>query len=231
MNERQLGLAWPHPVAMGRDDFMPSPSNALALAAVDALTDPGLLLINGPAGSGKTHLAAIWAAQSQAAWITADTLAPALPALLDPAAPDAVVLDNAEGVTRDAQRQEALFHLINHLRGRGRLLMTAPDPARDWGLTLPDLASRLSTASHVAVTLPDQDLLAAVMVKHFADRQILVDPRVIAYAGARMERSLDAARRLADALDRSALARGTSITRKLTAQVLDAMEKQAQTGG
>ena len=226
--ERQLGLNWPHPVALGRDDFMPAPSNRLALAAIDALTAPGALIVSGPPGSGKTHLAAIWAADTGAAWITPADLPGALPRLVAPQGPLTVALDNADRVTATPDGPEALFHLFNALRGRGRLLMTAQGPARDWGIVLPDLLSRLATADHVALSHPDQDLLAAVMVKHFADRQIRVDPRVIVYAVTRMERSLEAARLLADRLDRLALGRGTPITRKLTAEVLDAMDKNEQ---
>lgn len=222
----QLTLSWPSPAAMGRDDFLETPSNAVALAAVSRPDLPGgVLVVSGPEGAGKTHLAAIWTAETGAAWIPAESLADALPRLIAGNTPGAVTLDDADrALAADPRAPEALFHLLNHLRGRGQLLLTACTPARDWPLTLPDLRSRLNAAAHVALDHPDEALLAAVLVKQFADRQIHVDPRVIDFAVARMERSLSAARELVEALDARALSQGRPITRSLAAQVLDALD-------
>lgn len=225
----QLTLPWPLPSAMGREDFLEAPSNAVALAALSRPALPGgILVLSGPEGAGKTHLAAIWTAEQNAAWIPAQALADALPQLIGDQAPGAITLDDADtALAADPRASEALFHLINHLRGRGQLLLTARTPTRDWPLALPDLQSRLNAAAHVALDHPDEALLAAVLVKQFADRQVHVDPRVIDYAVARMERSLSAARALVQVLDARALSQGRPITRSLAAQVLDALDNPA----
>lgn len=205
---------------MGRADFLVAPSNALALAALEAPSLPGgIALLVGPPGSGKTHLAHVWAARTGARWQDAATLVADLPGLIAPGAPDRLVIDEAQTLA-GGPGEEALFHLVNHLRGRGELLLTAPCPARDWGLQLPDLLSRLSAAAHPALKAPDETLLAGVLVKLFADRQVQVDPPLIAYLLARMERSLAAARDLVDRLDRRALALKRPITARLAADIL-----------
>lgn len=222
----QLSLDLPSMPAIGRGDFLEAPSNALALAAIDAPEGlpAGILALTGPEGSGKTHLAHVWTRKTDAAWLPPDALPAALPALLEPGAPRAVTIDNADAIA-GTESEEALFHLVNHLRGRGQILLCARQPVRDWGLHLPDLVSRLSAAAHVALAEPDETLLAAVLVKLFADRQVRVQPPLIDYLLGRMERSLAAAGQMVDALDRRALELRRPVTRALAQDVLAEMDE------
>lgn len=209
----QLAFALPVAAAFRREDFFPSPSNAAALTTVEAPQTRRLLLI-GPHGSGKTHLAHIFAAAHAAEPLTADTIATRLPSLPPTAS---IVIDNADGCTDEP----ALFHLLNLLAPAGRLMLTATTPPRDWGLTLPDLFSRLQAMPTLRLDPPDDALLSAVLVKLFADRQIIVPPNLIPYLVTRMERSCAAARTLVAALDARALAAARPISRALAAEVLD----------
>lgn len=207
--------------AMGRGDFLRAPSNALALSAIESPQGlpAGLLVVTGPEGSGKTHLARVWAANQDAAIPVVTDLPAALPDLLAPQAPTCVVLDDADRIAGTAA-EEAAFHLINHLRGRGQILLTARQPVRDWRLRLPDLVSRLSAATHVALAEPDESLLAAVLVKLFNDRQLRVQPTLIDYLLGRMERSMGAAGALVARLDARALQTRRAINRALAQEVL-----------
>lgn len=215
----QLAFDLPALQTFRREDFFTSPANAPVLAA---LSDPTLrrLLLVGPHGAGKTHLAHIWATEAGARFLPLSGLAALLPDLPPDAA---VVIDNVDAPVRDeAVRDEAaLFHLHNLLSASGRLLLTATTPPRDWGLTLPDLVSRLQAMTHLTLDAPDDALLSAVLVKLFADRQIVVPPNLIPYLVTRMERSIAAARSLVATLDAAALAQGRPITRPLAAEVLD----------
>lgn len=219
---RQLAFDLPHRTALGREDFYVSATNAQALAALDAWQDwpGGKMVLVGPAAAGKTHLAQVWAMESGASVHTAGGLAQADVAALG--AERAVVIEDCDGLGGSPAAQEALFHLHNMLAAKGAaLLMTAISPPRDWGLTLADLASRVQAASVTRLEAPDDALLSAVLIKLFADRQIAVNPALIAYLLPRMDRSFDAARALVAQLDSAALARGTGVTRALAATVLD----------
>jgi len=216
-----MAFALPLPAALRREDFFVSPANAVALAAVDGWRGwpGGKLMLTGPQGSGKTHLAQLWAAESGAALVAGADLAGAdIPAL---SAQGAVAVEDAEAVAGHPEAEAALFHLHNVVVQRGQLLLTAATPPRDWGLGLPDLASRMQAAPVARLEAPDDALLSAVLIKLFADRQITVLPALIPYLVARMERSLSAARGLVAALDARALAEGRAVTVRLAADVLD----------
>ncbi|MES2970371.1 MAG: chromosomal replication initiator DnaA [Pseudomonadota bacterium] len=220
---RQLAFDLPTREGFGRDDFFVSPANATALAALDTWRDwpGGKMLLVGPKGSGKTHLAHLWATESGAALIPGTALAQAdLPAL---SAHGAVAVEDAESVAGDPGAEAAFFHLHNLVTQAGAMLVTATTPPRDWGLTLPDLASRLQAAPLTRLDAPDDALLSAVLIKLFADRQITVPPSLIPYLVLRMERSIGAARALVAALDARALAEGRAITKALASDVLDSM--------
>lgn len=208
---RQRVFDLPLPEARGRADFLPAPSNAAALAAIAAPAGwvNGRLVLAGPPGSGKTHLAHVWSGEAGGTVLPAAQLTAArVPALAE--AP--LALDGADALAGEAAGEAALFHLLNQMAAAGLpLLLTAAAPPGAWGAALPDLASRLAASSLARLTQPDDALIGAVMVKLFADRQVHVDPGVIAWLLPRMPRSLGAARDIVAALDRAALAAGRRI--------------------
>lgn len=217
---RQLAFDLPGRAAMTRADFFVAPANALALQTVEGWQDwPGRkLVLVGPEGAGKTHLAQIWAAMTDGLVLAADTLAGVDIGAL---AGRCVVVEDAD---RPGLDEAALFHLHNLVTTGGALLLTARTPPRDWGLALPDLVSRMQAAPVARLDGPDDALLSAVLVKLFADRQVTVPPSLIPYLVTRMPRSIGAARALVAALDAEALAQRRSITPKLAAMVLGTTE-------
>lgn len=214
-----LGLALP--AAMGRADFFVTPANARAVAMVERWADwpQGKLVLSGPQGAGKTHLARVWAEATGARVCAASDLAVAdLPALVRAGH---VAVEDIAAIVGDPQGERALFHLHNMLAAAdARLLMTARAAPARLALRLPDLASRLQASATVALEPPDDALLQAVLVKLFADRQLEVSPPLIAYLLARMERSLAAAQDLVARLDARALAGHRRVSRTLAAEVL-----------
>lgn len=222
---RQLPLPLPVRVAEGREDFFVAPANALALSLLDAPETwaQGRMLLLGPEGAGKSHLAAIWASERGAVIRPAADLRPETVA--DLAATGAVVIEDAQHLAGQAAAEQALFHLLNLTAAEGgRCLITAPCPPRDWGLRLPDLKSRLDATQSVRIAPPDEALLAAVLVKLFADRQLTVPQSLIDWLVLRMERALGTARAVVEALDARALAEGRAITRAMAAEVLDRLQ-------
>lgn len=215
---RQLPLEFGHSPGASREDLAVSPANEAALALVESW--PGwaspVALLAGPPGSGKSHIAAIWRGKSGAERLTANVL----PHSVEPG--QAFLLEDFDRCPRD---ENGLFHLINSVRaGGGFLLLTARSFPAGWGLGLPDLLSRLKAATTVEIGEPDDALLSSVMAKLFADRQIAVEPQVIAFLIHRIERSLSTAARVVDKLDREALARQSRITRVLAGEVLSALD-------
>jgi chromosomal replication initiation ATPase DnaA len=214
---RQLALALDHAERLTREDFLPGPSNQTALAMIDRWPDwpARALALVGPEGSGKSHLAAIWAHESGARFLSARALDLVdLPAQL---ATGALVLEDCSPGELD---ERALFHLLNLLREEeGWLLLTAHAVPTAWTVALPDLASRLRAMPVVSLAGPDDGLLRGVLVKQFADRQLAVDETLIAYLLSRVGRSFADAREAVQALDREALQRGRPVNRALAAEL------------
>ena len=220
MNEipRQLPLALGFRERFGREDFLAGPSNAAALALVERWPDwpARTVALVGPDGSGKSHLAAIWAKSAGARSIASHAIAPAsVPTALATGA--LVIEDLREGACEDA----ALFHLLNLAREQGDfVLITARTPPSGWAIRLRDLASRLRALPAVTLAPPDDALLRAVMVKLFADRQLAVDEGLIGYLITRIERSFAAARAVVAELDREALRQKREVNKVLAAELL-----------
>lgn len=213
---RQLTFDWPTGVALGPEDFFVADANRTAYAM---LSDParwplGKLVLTGPEGSGKSHLARVFAASRDATVLSAE----ALPTNLHPQT--ATVVEDLDRLP--ALAQEAMFHLHNHLAAhRLPLLMTARTLPARWDIALPDLASRMQATTPASIDAPDDALLQALLMKLFADRQLTLTPEVAAYLLPRIERSFAAAQRIVADLDTAALAEKRAITVRLAAQVLD----------
>jgi chromosomal replication initiation ATPase DnaA len=215
---RQLPLDLPAEPRFGREDFLVSPSNATAWDMFERWPawPARTLILCGPSGAGKSHLAAIWAARTGARVLAGRSLSLAdLPGL---ARAGAILVEDAD-VAPGAETE--LFHLINLARDENCwLAVTARRRPDAWGLATPDLLSRLRAAPVVEIGQPDDALVRAILVKLFVDRQLVVDTAVVEYLALRIERSLDAARSIVDALDREALALGRAVTRPMASEVL-----------
>lgn len=209
----QLALALDHAESLAREDFLSGPSNSAALELIERWPDwpSRIMLLRGPEGSGKSHLAAIWARAAGARTISPRALDGAeVPIAL---ATGALVVDSLVPGGFD---EAALFHLLNLAREeRAYLLLTARSAPATWRIELPDLASRLRAIPIVALEAPDDALLRAVIVKLFADRQLVVDESLVAYLANRIERSFAGVRAAVAMLDREALRRQRPVTRAL----------------
>ncbi len=224
---RQLTFDLPVKPALGLGDFFVSSSNAPAVRTVlDWQNWPqGKLVLVGPQGSGKTHLAHAWAAQTEARIVSAGSLDVAC---VEGLAEGSVAVENADAAIGDHDAEAAMFHLHNLALAQGKpLLVTSISPPAHWHAVLPDLLSRMQGSAMVSLSDPDDQLLAAVMIKQFADRQLIVDSEVVLYLTGRIERSFASVRNVVESLDRTSLAEGRRITRVLARQVLD---KLAQDG-
>ena len=213
---RQLLLDLAQRPALGAEDFLVSASNQAAADMIDRWPDWPLasIVVVAPARAGKTHLANVWrlksgAARLQAKALAEDDVARANGALL--------VEDLHDGVANE----RVLFHLLNLVREhRLSMLLTSRVPPGELDVRLPDLRSRLRALPLVSIARPDEGLLKAVLVKHFSDRQLAVEPHVINHLALHMEQSMEAAANIVAEIDRLAMASHRKVTRALAAEAL-----------
>lgn len=213
----QLPLSLPVVASIAREDLLQSPANNLAVELIDNWPDwpSHVVILAGPIGSGKTHMARVWAETSNAKFISMEDLATTAPSLVDE---QNIIIENVQSGEVD---ENALFHCFNRAKANGSyLLITCREFPSAWQLKLPDLTSRLRTAHVVELQEPDDQLLFGILVKLFADRQLQIEPNVLDYLVTRMERSLGAAGQIVEWLDNEALARRKKITRSLAAEAL-----------
>jgi DnaA regulatory inactivator Hda len=215
----QLVLDLGHRPAMGREDFWVAPGNQDAVDWIDRWPQwPGhALALFGPAGCGKSHLAQVFALRTRARVIApADITIDAVPVLVESA--PALAVENADAVADP----RALFHLYNALQQRGRflLLIAREAPAR-WRVKLADLKSRLASVPAIGIDPPDDAMIEAVLVKLFADRQLIVAPEVIGYLARHMDRSFAAMRSLVARADTASLAGKRPVTVPLVRALIE----------
>jgi chromosomal replication initiation ATPase DnaA len=211
---RQLRLKLRRPNAFRREDFIQGPSNAEAVARLDAWPNwhLGCLALAGPEGVGKTHLAQLWAEAANAV-------------ALDPRQPDLEAAAGRPVLLEDVDRgvdEEALFHLIN-MAGRegGGLLLTARTPPASWSAQLPDLRSRLNALPVVMIEEPDDQVLEGVLRKFFREQNIRPPRDVYPYLLRRMQRSIPYAREIVRRIDEASDEEQRPVSRALARQILE----------
>lgn len=214
---RQLLLALDHSVSFAREDFLRGPSNAEALNLVERWPDwpDRIAALVGPQGSGKSHLAAIWAEATGARVLSAKLLPHSdLPAAF---ATGALVLEDLEFEGLD---ERALFHLLNFAREQAaNVFITSRSPLTTFPVVIRDLASRMRAVPSVALAAPDDALLRVLIVKLAVDRQMAVDESLVSYVANRIERSFAAAHHAVQRLDEEAMRQHRPVTRALAVEL------------
>ncbi|MCO4823688.1 MAG: hypothetical protein KC451_02415 [Amylibacter sp.] len=218
----QLVFDLPVETAFGRDDFFTSAANSEAVSAIENWREwpLGKLVLAGPAGAGKSHLAQIWTEISggsvldaSADWSVGGVSGP-------------VCVENLQAIVGNRSAEEKLFHLHNVQGENGRaLLMTGQGAPSSWAFALPDLASRVQGSHLVQLGAPDDTLLAVVLLKQCGDRQMQVEPGVVEFILRRAERSFVGMRDLVAVLDRVSLQRKKPIGQRLVREILAQMEE------
>lgn len=217
-NKDQMALNFSYRPSLGRDDFMVANCNLQAVTAIDLWPNwPYFAIcIYGPAGCGKTHLANVFA-QNVATithhpyripFLKAENINKDLIQDLFKESPYIVVED-----LQNLQNQEALFHLYNTYRDMGgNILFTSEIAPARINFTLPDLRSRMNIVPIYEIAAPDDNMLMALLLKLFGDRQITPSPELLEYLIKNMQRSFSYARKLVEEIDNISLARKRAIS-------------------
>ncbi len=208
--QEQLPLLFSYRPAYGRRDFLVAACNIEAVRWIDDYMNwvTPAALICGETGSGKSHLAAMFS-QTR---IDGEHLTNEMALNISDMK---IVVENIDFV----QNEEALFHLYNQVVARrGYLLMTARQMPR---FQLRDLQSRLNAIPKIYISMPDEELVYAVLAKAFQDRGLLIEPKVLEYVVIRMPRSFEAVQKVIEQADLLSLMRGQKITIPLMKTALE----------
>lgn len=214
----QIPFDIPVRVAFEAEDYLVTASNEAAVQWIDCWPDwnsTHCTILYGAPGCGKTHLSHVWQHKSGARHILLEenTL---------PEAACSLIIENVDSLLKTSVMQETLFHLYNWQKEKGgTLMLTADQHPKHWQLDLPDLRSRMLASMAIEIGPPDDDLLAAVIVKQFMDRQITVPLEVVTYLMPRIERSFEAARDIVMKIDQLALSQKRKITIPLVRNLFD----------
>lgn len=229
-----MALNFSYRPSLGRDDFMVANCNLQAVTAIDLWPNwPYFAIcIYGPAGCGKTHLANVFA-QNVATithhpyripFLKAENITKDLIQDLFNESPYIVVED-----LQNLQNQEALFHLYNTYRDMGgNILFTADVAPARLNFSLPDLRSRMNIVPIYEIEAPDDNMLMALLLKLFGDRQITPSPELLEYLIKNMQRSFSYARKLVEEIDNISLARKRAISIATAKEAINTLNNDSQ---
>lgn len=229
---RQIPLDLTFRPSYGRDSLVVASCNQMAVGMIDRWPDWSgypLVTLFGPPASGKHHLASLWASRAQAHILSVTEFFEApLEELISQQ--KNFVIERADFIIGDVAQEEKLFHLYNHAhQGNIFLFLTMQThPAQFTYAHGGHLASRLQAAPILEITKPDEQTLAAVMVKLCADRHMDIAPEIVFYALDRMERTFLSVKTLVEMLDQESLADKRKITIPLLRQVMTRLAESSK---
>jgi chromosomal replication initiation ATPase DnaA len=201
-----------------QDDFVVSSCNIDAFRMVTTWPrtwENHCLIINGGAASGKTFLTKIWQEASSAKYIDINNT----DKLFQSSAPENIIIEDIEKLL--PQHEEKIFHIYNNiLNGKGSLLITSAKPIISLDIKTPDLRSRLSAATIINILQPDNELLKALLFKHFSDMQITVSTAVIDFLIPRIERSFESVYNVVELINKRSLESKRNITIPFIKEIL-----------
>ena len=106
----------------------------------------------------------------------------------------------------DQRDEEELFHAWNQAQDSGRpLVMVADEAPPAWAPALPDLKTRLAITPVTTISHPDDELFAALIQLHFADRGLHIPADALRFMTDRLHRDYWTAERAVEAVDRFAI--------------------------
>lgn len=226
ISAHQLPLDLPFVHDYHHDNYLVAESNGLAYSIVMRWPDwiEPVVFLQGPKGSGKTHLAQIWKSRAQAQAVSVETLVKHFEALSLAQKP--ILID---GLSRmDLSEQRVLFHLINAFRGaKQSLLITSQYTRPELCVSLPDLDSRLRLATTLSLNAPDDTMLQALCLKLFSDRQITISQQALRTLTLHIDRSFERIHEVIGSLDRYSLIHKRPITSRLILELLTLQDSTA----
>lgn len=160
------------------------------------------LVLFGPKGSGKTHLAHIWQSINNAIFINVNNFVSEI------RYSDAFILEDIQNIQDEAM----LLHCYNYMKENSkRLLITSSTSPKRLNFKLKDLSSRILSTISIKIPPASGELLRIILIKRFSDKQLKVDLKVINYILARIERSFCSVSKILEKIDNESMVSGITI--------------------
>ena len=168
------------------DDFFVSKCNYFAFSLIESWPkwEKNILNIYGEKFSGKSHLSEIFKKKNKAVIIKNNEINEEFFKKIR--FYENIILDNLEYINDE----NILYSIINFVEQYNKyLIVNSINPINTLDFTLPDLKSRLKNCVYAKIEKPDDDMIFALILKHFSDRQIKIEKKIIEYITKRIERS------------------------------------------
>ena len=236
-NNDQLVLNLNRRAQVGLENFYISKANELAVNSLKKWEEwpTRKLILKGPSGSGKSHLADFWVKQSGAKIVSITDICEA--DAIGLSENKALLIENIDILVSYAtgdqiQIEEKLFHLLNSVSGAlCYLMITTSSELGSWGLKLPDLISRLKAVAVVELLPPDDELITAILLKQLDDKQLKVSPEFVLFVIKRINRSFQSIREFVDLIDQLTLKRKRDVTIPMASEILNFQNNDIAMGG
>ncbi len=182
----QLLLELDYKTNFNENDFYLSKSNSNAFNLINRWPDweKKILNISGEKFSGKSHLANIFKLKSKAFLIKGNKIDNSIFKSLK--LYESIIIDDFE----ECNEEEILYSIFNLIDQDSKyLLINSLKPINKIKYKLPDLASRSKNCLYAEIENPDDELLFAIILKNFSDRQIKIEKKIINFIISRVDRS------------------------------------------
>ena len=182
----QLLLDFDHKTNFNEHDFYLSKSNSNAFNLINRWPDwdKKILNISGEKFSGKSHLANIFKLKSKAFLIKGNEIDNSIFKSIK--LHESIIIDDFE----ECNEEEILYSIFNLIDQDSKyLLINSLKPINEIKYRLPDLTSRSKNCLYAVIENPDDELLFAIILKNFSDRQIKIEKKIINFIISRIDRS------------------------------------------
>ena len=182
----QLLLELDYKTNFNEHDFYLSKSNSNAFNLINRWPDwdKKILNISGEKFSGKSHLANIFRLKSKAFLVKGNKIDNSIFKSLK--LYESIIIDDFE----ECNKEEILYSIFNLIDQDSKyLLINSLKPINKIKFKLPDLASRSKNCLYAEIENPDDELLFAIILKNFSDRQIKIEKKIIDFIISRIDRS------------------------------------------
>ena len=213
----QLLLNLNHKQNFNYDDFYVSNSNYYAFKIIENWPkwEKNIVNVYGEKYSGKSHLSNIFYKKYKAKKLTEDQINN--DTLLEIKIHQNIIIDNFTNHINE-KILYSIFNLVD--QDNKYLIINSLKPINLFDFDLEDLVSRSKNCLFAEIKKPDDDLIFALILKNFSDRQISINKNLIDYIIKRIDRSYSKIAEFIYKIDELSLKKKRAIDLKLIKEII-----------